>query len=405
MLKLIIIGAGPAGLMAAISAGRALGDAKGKVLLLDGNPVCGAKLLLSGSGQCNFTNNLPTDEFLIRCNEYANYLKPSFYAFNNQAFSLLLQEAGVDSFIRPDNKVFPASMQASDVRDALLQQAFAAGAEVSYSSLVSAVTKQADSSFRLMLNSGNTLDCEKLIIATGGASYSKTGSDGKALKLAKALGHKPVPFRPHLTNVVICRFDRFRTCAGISLPDAEICFDGDYSHFKAKGDLLFTHSGFSGPVILDNSYRFERGGVISISLVTNAQSLFKDLQKTAGNHSVINALKTTGLPARLLQTLCNISHTPTNISFRNLPQTMRKNLIGVLTDWPFIISSMGNLSVAMTSAGGIPLLEVNAKTMASRLCPGLYFAGEILDYALPSGGFNIQIAASTGWLAGSSAAK
>ncbi|MDY0152518.1 MAG: aminoacetone oxidase family FAD-binding enzyme [Candidatus Cloacimonas sp.] len=405
MHKLIIIGSGPAGLMAAIAAGRAMGSAQGKILLLEGNPACGAKLLLSGSGQCNYTNNLPTDDFLARCNEYANYLKPSFYAFNNQAFLRLLQESGVDSLIRSDHKVFPASLQASEVREALLKQALAAGADVRYNALVSSVAKQADSSFRLTLNSGKTLECEKLIIATGGASYPQTGSDGIALRLAKALGHKPIPFRPHLTNVALDSFDRFKACAGVSLSDVEIRVTGEHHKFKVRGDLLFTHNGLSGPVILDNSYRLEKEDLISVSYLNNAQSLFNDLQKTAGNHSVINALKATGLPARLLQTLCEINCIPTHIPFRDLPQNMRKGLMAILTYWPFKISSLGNMGVAMASAGGVPLPEVNAKTMASRVCPGLFFAGEILDYALPTGGFNIQIAASTGWLAGSSVVK
>lgn len=402
---IIIIGAGPAGLMAAISAGKVMGKAQRQVMLLEANTQCGSKLLLSGSGQCNYTNNLPPDEFLARCNEYANYLKPAYYAFDKQAFMALLQNSGVISLIRPDNKVFPASLQASEVRDALLNQALGAGAKIAYQARVSSLMRNPDGSFTLSMAGGAKLSCAKLILATGGASYPQTGSDGVAVGLAKAMGHQPIAFHPHLCNALVQDYAPFVNCAGISLTTQQAKFTTSKGVIKATGDLLFTHTGLSGPLILDNSYRLSKGDSISLCLVSMADSWLNQLKSQCGATNTINSLRASGIPERLLHVILTSLQIDSALPFRDLPKEQRKNLANVLQDFRFTLTGLGKLSTAMASAGGISLKEINAKSMESRLCPGLFFAGEIMDYALPSGGFNIQIAASTGWLAGKHAAK
>lgn len=402
---IVIIGGGPAGMLAAIAAGKTLSSVKGKILLLEANSECGVKLLLSGSGQCNYTHNLPHSEILRHCHEYANNLKPAYYAFDNSAFTKLLRDNGVESTIRPDNKVFPASLQARDVRDALLRQLAAAGVQLRFNAKVEAVSKHTGSGFKLSLQNGETLDCNKLIISTGGASYPVTGSDGFALRFAKALGHQPLPFKPHLSSVVLQDFDSYSSCAGISIPSATLKFISSAGSFTAQGDLLFTHTGFSGPVILDNSYRLDKGGIVSLRLVPDAEKFVAKLKLSAGKQSVFNALHPAGIPARLLNIMLERAGVPADIAVGELRKDMLKALISLLGDCRFSIAKVHGLNSAMASAGGVSLKEVNAKSMESRLCEGLYFAGEILDYALPTGGFNIQIAASTGWLAGCSAAR
>ncbi|MDD2228022.1 MAG: aminoacetone oxidase family FAD-binding enzyme [Candidatus Cloacimonetes bacterium] len=401
---IIVIGGGPAGLAAAISASRALGNRPGKVTLVEGSSACGNKLLLSGSGQCNFTHHLPVKEFLLRCGEYANYLKPAYYSFTNDAFSSLLAEAGCESTIRADNKVFPQSMKASDVRDALVAQAIKAGVLILTDSKVRDVHKNNDKGFMLDLENGQQLACERLVIASGGASYPQTGSDGKALIFAKALGHKPVQFRSHLNSVSIEHFDKYKTCAGISIPNAQATFIGGGKRTRAVGDLLITHTGFSGPLILDNCHRFSQGMEISVCWVPKGEDLILEMHKMYSNMSILNALWTAPVPKNLLRVILDEHHFDSQTPMYNLGKKNLRELANMLGDCRYKIAMVNGLNTAMASAGGISLTEINAKTMQSRLCTGLYFAGEIMDYALPTGGFNIQMAVSTGWLAGISAA-
>jgi hypothetical protein len=405
-VNIIIIGGGPAGLAAAISAGRAAGmGTKGSIILIEGNTECGNKLLLSGKGQCNFSNNLPITDFLLRCGKYANYLKSAYYGFDKDAFIHLLDEAGCQSYARPDGKVFPVSMKASDVRDALLQLAVAAGVSINNQARVVGINKLPEAGFEISLDNGGKLSCDKLIISSGGASYPQTGSDGKALDFAKALGHETIPFRPHLGSVNLRDFKAFSKCAGISMPNIRASFTNKASSFNAEGDLLITHTGFSGPLILDNCHKLSSGTEITICWVQDAESRILEEQKQNPNMEILNALWEIPIPRNLLKTILETKGIELQRIMKRLSFMDVKMLAAGITRSNFTVSRVESLNTSMASAGGVPLSEVNAKTMQSRLCPGLYFAGEILDYALPTGGFNIQIAASTGWLAGASAVK
>jgi hypothetical protein len=402
--RIIIIGAGPAGLCAAISAGRVLSGKQAEILILEGNTEAGKKLLLSGSGQCNFTNNLATDAFLAKCEEFGNYLKPAFYSLNNTALIELINAAGCKHLVREDGKVFPAGMKASEVRDALLKLVRQAGAELNYEARVASVEKIASGGFELKMHSGQPLGCDKLIIATGGAGYPQTGSDGQGLKLANSLGHKTIPFRTALGNVELVGFGEYASCAGVSLKQMELSFISGKQKHVAIGDLLFTHSGFSGPVILDNCHRVCAGDEISVCLLPNADVLIGELKKRGRGITTLNALQATGVPRSLLTIMLKrLSISTSALESHN--KAALSPLLKTLKSFRFTIAKIQDISTAMASAGGIPLADINAKTMQSRLCPGLFFAGEIMDYSLPTGGFNIQMACSTGWLAGASAAK
>jgi len=401
---IIIIGAGPAGLCSAISAGRALGNKKGKILVLEGNTEAGKKLLLSGNGQCNFTNSLPMEDFIKSMGKFGMYLKPAYYAFNSHNLADLLAEAGCENFVREDGKIFPKSMKAEDVRTAMLEQLWHSGAELKTGSRVLAVQKGADDGFILKLESGETLGCDKLILATGGASYPKTGSDGKALKLAKSLGHSIIPFRPHLNGVELEDFDNYKGCSGITVPYAQATFITQNGTFKAVGDLLVTHKGFSGPLIMDNCHRLQSGDTISMCWVPHADALIPELKKQYNSQNLINALWIVPVPHNLLLAILKYNYMWRYQKMYELRKKEMNALTTYLMDCRYIIKKTGSLATAMASAGGIPLAEINAKTMQSRVCPGLFFAGEIMDYALPTGGFNIQMACSTGWMAGKAAA-
>ncbi len=400
--SVIVVGAGPAGFCAAISAARIM-PVKGQVLLLEGGDQSGRKLLLSGSGQCNFTNVLDKAAFLKKLGSYAMYLKPAYYNFDNVSLVSLLAEAGCKHFEREDGKVFPASFEAEDIRKALLSQLFRVGVELRCNTRLASV-KKTEAGFELGLENGSSLSAGKLILCTGGASYPQTGSDGKAARLSKALGHHPVPFRPHLSSVSIGYFDRFKKCAGIGLIGIQAKFITQSGTFEAKGDLLITHKGFSGPLILDNSHRLAKGDEIVIKWFPDIEPLLPEMIKNSKRMSVINGLWLTKIPPALLRAILSpVAYDLMTMS--ELRKSDRNWIIEGLSSSSYYVKALGNLSNSMASAGGIPLSEINAKTMESRLCSGLYFAGEIMDYALPTGGFNIQIACSTGWLAGQQAAK
>ncbi len=397
---IVIVGGGPAGLLAAISARQS--NKNKSVLLLEGNTECGVKLLISGSGQCNFTNNLPVEDFLKRCGANGNYLKKAYYNFDKDAFIHLLDNAGCPSMPRSDGKVFPASLRARDVRDALLRLAGQAGVEIEYNAKVTAIQKL-DISFALELQDGRNLKADKLIIAGGGASYPATGSDGQLLTPLKKLGHKVKAFRAHLGSVKIADFKLFSACSGISLQDVRAVIHTKNDSFTAVGDVLITHTGLSGPLILDNCYRLAKGSEIVLRWIPNA---LEAMQKAVAKYPkmlVLNALCDIPLPKNLLKALLDNAGIDYDKQICNLNSGELMTISAALSYTQFFVSAVEKLVTAMASSGGVPLEEVNAKTMESRICPGLFLAGEILDYNLPSGGFNIQIAASTGWHAGASA--
>lgn len=402
--EIVVIGGGPAGLCAAIAAARKLKGTAKKVVLLDSNPQPGAKLLISGSGQCNFTNALEADEFVKRLGKYGNYLKSAYLNFDNKHFYQLLEEAGCHGFIREDGKVFPEDFKSQTVLKALLEQLQHSGAVLSCSSRVIDIEARPEGGYKLSFENGDVLESRKLIIATGGASYPATGSDGKALKLVKKLGHAIIPFRPHLCSVNIVDFRYLSPCTGISVAGVQAKFVCKSGTYEAAGDLLITHGGFSGPLIMDNSHLLKANDEIIINWIPYADELLIDLRKQLPKMNLDNALAVAGLPHRLLGAILSSRYIPGYMKINTMSNQELRLYGRKLMACKYLISQVSGFGKAMASAGGVSLAEINAKTMESRICPGLYFAGEIMDYALPTGGFNIQMAASTGWMAGEHAA-
>lgn len=394
--SVIVVGAGPAGFSAAISAARIL-KYRDEVLLLEGGKQSGSKLLLSGSGQCNFTNALAQEDFIKALGKYGMYLKSAFYGFDNLELGELLAEVGCESYVREDGKVFPKSLKAKDVQNAFLKQLRRSRAELLLNAKLVRI-RMITTYFEITLQDESKHFCDKLILCTGGSSYPKTGSDGMAVHLTQALGHHPIPFRPHLTSVSIKNYGSYKECAGISLK-VQTSLITKNGKFDASGDLLLTHTGFSGPLILDNSHHLTKGDEIIINWCPEISALIPELIKNHPRMSVHKALRATKLPVRLLSVLLDNPDLGM-VTMSELSKKLRNELVKKLSHHSYKIEAIGSLDTSMASAGGIPLSEINAKTMESRICPGLYFAGEIMDYALPTGGFNIQIACSTGWLAG-----
>jgi len=386
-----IVGAGPAGLLAAIAHGAG-------ALLLERNPDAGRKLLVSGAGQCNFSNNLSREDFLRACGRAANFLKPAIYQFGNEDFISLLAEAGCPTLIREDGKAFPASLRAADLRDALVRQVLARGARLQTGVYI--VDARRDGDFILTARDGRIIRCSRLILAGGGCSWPQTGSDGSVYDLARALGHSIVEPSPALASIDVEDYAHFRDCAGISLRDVNAVFRSARGRHEARGDLLWTHTGLSGPLILDNSHHLDRGDSISLCLLPGAEEKLPRILRQHPRHTLLNALKFASLPESLIRALLQHQGIESGQVCAQLSRPTRKRLVALLTSLRLKVSRIESLKTCMSTAGGVPLAEVRAKSMESALCPGLFLAGELLDYSLPSGGFNIQAAASTGYLAG-----
>ncbi len=389
-----IIGAGPAGLAAAIACGPG-------AVIIERNREAGVKLLLSGSGQCNFTNTLAKTDFIRACRKAGPFLKPSVYSFDNDYFINLLGEAGCPSIARKDGKVFPVSLKAEHVRDALLKAALLNGADIVYNVHVLSIQKT-KTGFSLKTKE-NTIHCKKLLLACGGASWQQTGSTGDGYAFAQALGHTINPIKPSLASIETAQTASFSHSAGSTVTNVKADFISSGSRHSDTGDLLFTHRGLSGPLILNNSHLISKGDTVRIHLLPEAEKLVSQALQTNPKRNIINALKILPLTEAILTSTLHYLRIYIDTPVRELNKKQINQIIGFLTAADFTVSKVESFATSMSTAGGVVLKEVNSHTMESRLVPGLYLAGEVLDYALPTGGFNIQAAFSTGSLAGKSA--
>jgi len=401
-IPFLIIGAGPAGLMAGISFGKG-------AVILERNPYAGKKLLISGSGQCNITNALEIPEFLKECKPYARFLKPALYALDNKRVIQMLESAGCPCMIREDGKVFPRSLISSSVREALITLAKQNGVRIIYNSSVKEIGimtgSEAKSQENVFIIKTRQHDffANKILLATGGKSYPKTGSDGLGYYFARQLEHNIIEPRPALVGVDIVDFDIWMSCSGASIAAETITIVSIEKRTRVKGQILFTHKGLSGPGIINNSHLMDQGCLIELCLLADPEKKLMDMEINQAHKKVCNGLKQYNIPECISRALILASGLDPDLRFADLNKTRRKLLGNKLENLGFIVKQVEGWNKAMTTAGGINLSEVNPKTMESRLHNNLYLAGEILDYTLPTGGFNIQAALSTGYLSGLSA--
>lgn len=407
---IVIIGSGPAGLAAALSASQT--DAK--VLLCEKLSRPSVKLLASGGGRCNFSNTLPEQKFMECFGRNGRFMTDALRIFGRDQLLAFLRSQGVEPVLEDGVHYFPASRSAMDVRDAFLDAAVKAGTVLKTDMQITALHLTEDGSAIAGIETANGFSsCAKVILAAGGMAMSALGGTSSGLELARKAGHtiiKPLPAMAPLRVKEGFAGD----LAGVSLPDAALTFNADKRRFDAKGELVFTHDGLSGPAALDlsaNAYRvFEREGELEFFFSPVAkmtagtwrdqleQFRMKEPQKLVKN-SIAKFM-----PHSLADALCGKFGLP---EFKNceLSNLTIEEFSRWLTAVPLHISALCQMNKAMAMSGGVSLKEVNPKTMESRLVRGLYFAGEILDLAGPCGGYFIQFAFASGYLAGLNAAK
>lgn len=394
---LIIIGAGPAGLFCGIHCGMA----GLKVRILEKNPSPGRKLLIAGSGRCNITGAGDIADFTGHYGDAGRFVKPALYHFSNAALMEFFESRGLGLAEMKDGKIFPVSQDSRDVLKVLIDECARFNVAITGGETVRKVSR-AGEGFETVAESGTYLS-GSVLIATGGKSYPATGSTGDGYAFAESLGHAIAPTAPSLAPLVIKNY-AFVDCAGISLGNADIALLRNGRKVrKAAGDVLFTHKGLSGPGILDFSRYVLPGDRVTVRLAGESPEEFESLLDAAADAEGAITLKIflsrLLVPERLALAAARFSGVDTATKLSQLDRKGRRSLVANFTALPFVVERTGDYSEAMATRGGLSLREVNGKTMESKLVPGLYFAGEVLDVDGDTGGYNLQFAFSSGKLA------
>jgi len=396
---LIIIGAGAAGLFAASNI-----PGSWKTLVLEKTNAPGQKLLLTGNGQCNLTNAEKISAFLNRYGRNGKLLRSVLFPFSNMALMSYFERNALELITRADGKVFPASMKSSDVLNLLLAFSKTRNIEFRYSTEVTGMLHQsaATGSRFLLETSDGKFHAENVLVAVGGASYPQTGSDGSFHDCLESLGLNIVSPRPALAPIFVQGYP-YGELSGLSFSNSSITIeprDGRHIPNNSTEGLLLTHRGFSGPAILSASRYVTQGDRLILSYLPRVKShdLRLSLLKKASANSrqIITLLESvTSLPRRFLEHICHRSHVEANEKASRLSGQEMGLLAQNITADSYEISGTGGFSIAMATAGGLDLNEVNLRTMESKRYPGLYFAGEVLDVDGDTGGYNLQFAFSS----------
>ena len=388
---LIVIGAGASGLLVA-----SMVSENQKILIIEKNEKPGKKLKITGKGRCNITNSRPINEFFDEVFSNNKFLFSSFYEFTNYDLLDYLKQKGLNTKTERGGRVFPFTDKSTDVINALYKKS---KADFAFSENVLSVSK--DNCFNVETNKGKYTS-KKLLIATGGLSYPMTGSTGDGYKFAKSFGHTITSTKPALVGLNV-NLDDDKELMGLSLRNVNVSLYSKNSHMSEFGELLFTHYGISGPTILTLSSYVEEGDMMSIDLKPGLDNtkldnrLLRDFDQNI-NKSFKNSLDKL-LPKSMINYIVKRSGIDEDKKVNQITLNERKRLLELIKNLEFKVLSRRGYNEAVITDGGINVREINPKTMESNLVPGLYFAGEIIDVAANTGGYNLQIAFSTAYKA------
>jgi hypothetical protein len=395
---LAVTGAGPAGLFCAIHAA-----ADGcRVLVLEKNAKPGVKILLAGSGQCNLTHDGDIREFVTHYGDHGKFLKPALMSFTNRDLVAFFRERGLTITTDENGKMFPETRQSEDVLAILLAECRNRSVTIRCSEPVTGISRDAES-FTIATGTA-AFRARTVAITTGGASYPQCGTSGDGYRFAERLGQPVTATGPALTPLLIRPFP-FASLMGISFERMRFSVWREGKKVADHtGDVLFTHLGLSGPGILDASRGIRPGDVVRLSFAgaLRREEFAADIAKRAAENpgwQVGTILAKYPVPARLNRKLLQLSGIPDDLKCAHLSAAHRAALVTNCTAFPLTVASLGDYKIAMVTRGGVALEGVNAKTMESKIVPGLFFAGEVLDIDGDTGGYNMQAAFSTGYLA------
>jgi len=408
--RVAVVGGGAAGMMAACRA-AGLGA---QVWLLEKTDRLGKKLRLSGKGRCNLTNVADLRTFIDHFGATGPFLYGAFSRFFNEDLRAFFAERGVPTVVERGGRVFPASGDAHQVAEALVTELRHLGVRICLRTAASALVVEQGRVRGLRTGSGEEIVAGAVIVATGGASYPRTGSTGDGYRLAESVGHTVVPIRPALVPLVTGG-DLAPRLQGLSLRNVEarLLLDGREIG-REFGEMLFTHDGVSGPIVLTLSGRavdaLGQGRLeLSINLkpALSEEQLDRRLLRDLDQYGrrTFRAILKGLLPRKLVDPFAALAGIPGDKPAHQITADERARVRTLLQDLRLVITGHHPLAEAIITAGGVDTREINPRTMESRLVRGLYFCGEVLDVQADTGGYNLQAAFSTGWLAGESAAR
>ena len=402
MAKVIVIGAGPAGIMAAITAAE-----NHKVLLIDSNEKIAKKLFITGKGRCNITNAKDIGDFFDYIPGNPHFLYSALYSFTNNDVIEMIENEGTKLKVERGGRVFPESDKSSDIIKALSKKLSKAKVDIRLNSKVTDVFLENDIIKSVEINGSERISADYFIIATGGASYPLTGSRGEGQVLAEKMGHKIIDLKPSLVPVEL-NGDWFKELIGLTLKNIklDILDSKNKVKYSNQGEMKFTSYGISGPIVLSGSRFIDYKDTYSISIDLKPSLDEKELDlriqkdfKKYINKDFRNSLDDL-LPQKMIPIVIEKTKINEEKRVNEITKEERRNLVKVLKKFELTIKDFRPVEEAIITSGGINIKEINPKTMESKLVKGLYFAGEIIDVDSYTGGFNLQIAYSTGYTAG-----
>ena len=404
MRRIIIIGAGASGLIAGAQAAKRGLD----VTIVKRNSRPARKVMITGKGRCNVTNAcFDINELISNVVRNPRFMYSAFSSFMPYDTMALLQDMGVETKIERGNRVFPVSDKAVDIVDALVKNAKQSGVKFVQGCVTSFNTENGVIK-SVNLENADVIEGDAFAVCTGGKSYASTGSDGIGYELAKSVGHTVTPLKPSLVSLVASN-GFIPDLQGLSLRNISIkLLDGEKEIYSDFGEMLFTHYGVSGPVILSASAHMQSPRehnykiVIDLKPALDYAALDKRIQRDFSefaNRDFINSLEKL-LPNKLIPVIVKRSTIPPSLKVNQITKEQRQSLVELFKNFTVDITDFRPINEAIVTSGGVDVKEINPKTMQSKLVDNLYFAGEVIDVDAYTGGFNLQIAFSTGFLCG-----
>lgn len=405
MQKVVVIGGGASGMIAAIFAAK-LND---KVILIEKNEKLGKKIYITGKGRCNLSNNVDPTEFLSSVITNPKFIYSSIYRFSPSDLIDFFSQNGLKLKTERGNRVFPESDKASDVTKTLEKLLSKHGVEIRLNEEVTDICAIDGKVCSVKLKDGE-ISCDKVIVCTGGVSYPLTGSTGDGYIFAKKFGHKIVPPKPALVGIEL-KGEQHLTMQGLSLKNVEMrCLLNDKVVYSDFGEMLFTHFGVSGPIVLSASSNLNKIEINKCKILIDLKPalsekvlndrLIREL-KEANTKSISSVVRSL-MPSSLVDVVLLKANVSRDVRACELTAKQRESLVFTIKNLSFDCKKLRDVKEAIVTSGGVDVSQINPKTMESKIVSGLYFAGEVIDVDAYTGGFNLQIAFSTGYVAGNS---
>ncbi len=403
MAQVVVVGGGPAGMMAAIAASK-----NNKVILIEKNNKLGKKLFITGKGRCNVTNNKDISEFFDYIPSNPHFLYSALYTFTNEDTIKYFNERGVELKVERGDRVFPNSDKSSDIIKAFEKTLMEKNIEIKLGIAVKELKVENNKITSVILDNDDYIECDNVILATGGASYPQTGSNGDGFRFCKSLGHNVVSIKPSLVPIEINEA-WVKDLQGLSLRNVQLTLldKNNKIIFKEQGEMLFTHFGISGPLCLSASSLIKPGEkykiVLNLKPALSEKELDLRIQKDFlkyNNKDFKNALNDL-FPQKLIPIMINLSKIPENQKVNSITKEQRKFFLNLISNLTMDVRGLRSIEEAIVTSGGIDTKEIDPSTMKSKVVSNLSFAGEVIDVDAYTGGYNVQIAISTGFIAGS----